>query len=108
MGFNKLFTQMVENNQHEGEEWSFWLQVDGNETALADLQDAIEKAGEEETYDFTGKTIYEHEVDTLISHGNFGYGYMAQHHKVSGIIKVVDEFDVDDLYKGNIDRFFED
>lgn len=25
---SKKFTQLIEHNQHEGESWSFWLQVD--------------------------------------------------------------------------------
>lgn len=106
MSFNKTFTQMIEHNEHEGESWSFWLQVDGNQDALNELWDLIESEGEEDTYEFTDDTVYEWELQTLLSHGNFGHGYMNQHHKIEGKLVLPQGFQVDDIYKGEIKKLF--
>jgi hypothetical protein len=105
---SKTFTQMLEHNEHEGETWSFWLQVDGNESVLGELVDLIEAEGEEDVYEFTDVTIYEWELDILMSYGNFGYGYMNQHHKVAGIITIDNDFEINDIHKGKISDFFEE
>lgn len=105
---SKKFTQLIEHNQHEGESWSFWLQVDGNEDALNELSNLIEEEELQETYELTDVTIYEWELDTLINYGNFGYGYMNQHHKVAGKLTFTDEFHVDDIYKGRIEDFYKE
>lgn len=108
MGFNKKFTQMIEHNEHEGESWCYWLQVDGNEDALSELDQLIETEGVQEYYELTGITIYEWEVDTLINYGNFGYGYMNQHHKIAGKLDISDEEDTDSFYKSGIKDFFKE
>lgn len=108
MGFNKKFTQMIEHNEHEGESWSFWLQLDGNEVVIDELMTLIENEGLEDEYEFTGKTIYEFDVDTMVNHGNFGYGYMNQHHKIAGTITLDNGFQVNDIYKGQIEDFFKE
>jgi hypothetical protein len=103
----KTFTQMVEYNEHEGECWSFWLQVDGNQDALNELWGLIE-AEEEYTYQFTDDVVYEWELQTLLDHGNFGYGYMNQHNKVAGKLTLPNGFQVNDIYKGQIKNFFKE
>lgn len=100
------FTQMVETNEHEGEHWSFWLQLDGNEVVIDRLIELIEEEDREDEYEFTGVTADDWEVDVVIAKGNFGYGYMSQHHRVTGTLKLPNGFQVDDIYKGSIKDFF--
>lgn len=105
---SRLFTQLIEHNQHEGQSWSFWLQVDGNEDALHELEAHIINEDLEEEYEFTGVTIYEWELDTLVNYGNFGYDYMNQHHKVAGKLKLPNGFQANDIYKGGIRDFYKE
>lgn len=102
------FVQMVETNDHEGEHWSFWLQLDGNEAAIEDLIFRIQEEDLEEQYDFTGVQADLWEVYVLLDKGNFGYGYMNQHHKVEGKLKLPNGFQVNDIYKGQIEDFFKE
>lgn len=102
------FAQMLEHNQHEGETWCFWLELDGNEEAIDWLVDQIEAEDLEEEYEFTGVVVYEPDVDVLIEYGNFGYNYMSQHHKVTGKLTFPEGFQVDDIYKGSIKDFFKE
>lgn len=102
------FTQMVETNEHEGEHWSFWLQLDGNEVAIEDLISRIDLENLEEEYEFTGVQADDWEVDVLMNKGNFGYGYMSQHHRVTGTLKLPNGFQVNDIYKGKIEDFFKE
>lgn len=36
-----LFIPFVEENEHEGESWTFWLQYNGNETELIGLAEQL-------------------------------------------------------------------
>lgn len=102
------FTQMVESNEHEGESWSFWLQLDGNEVVIDRLIGLIEEEDLEDEYAFTGVLADDWEVDVLINKGNFGYGYTSQHHRVNGKLKLPNGFQVNDIYKGHIKDFFKE
>lgn len=102
------FTQMIETNEHEGESWCFWLQLDGNEEAIDWLIGLIEDEDKEEEYCFTGVEAEYYEVCILEEKGNFGYNYMSQHHKVEGKLIFPEDFEVDDIYKGSIDEFFKE
>lgn len=106
--FNTRFVQMIEHNQHEGESWCFWIQLDGNEEAIENLIKLIEEEGLEDEYEFTGVTAYEFDVDVVVNLGNFGYGYMSQHHKIAGILEFPEGFEVDNIYKGNLDEFIKE
>lgn len=99
---------MVETNEHEGEHWSFWLQLDGNEAAIEGLIFLIQGEDLEDQYEFTGVQADDWEVDVLTNKGNFGYGYMSQHHKVEGKLKLPNGFQVNDIYKGKIEKFFKE
>lgn len=104
---SKTFTQIIEHNEPEGESWSYWLQVEGNQEALNALFDAIEREGLEDEYEITEQTIYEWELEPVIRYGNFGYGYMQQHHKFSGKLTLPEDFHPNILYKGQIEGYFE-
>lgn len=109
----KKFVSFVEDNEWEGEDWRFWLQVDGNEEELAKFRDLIasnEQALEVFTLaalDDPDGTLDEYCVDLLVKH-SMG-GYMAWDNKVSGKFTCpasegFEESDV--LYKGGIRRCF--
>lgn len=108
-----MFVKFTEINEHEGETWTFWLQRDGNEAALAQLADALDEFGGDE-YHLADTALREDVVDVLVEHG--GVGYRPLHTKVTGHLEVptnllaVDEDsgDVlqDGLYKGGVQRLF--
>jgi hypothetical protein len=102
------FVPFIENNDHEGETWRFWLQQDHNEYQLEVLQ-GILGDNEEFSLDITG-AVDESIVDTLIEYSQ--EGYMPLENKVTGKFKAPKlaegEFPSDHFYKGNIERFFEE
>jgi hypothetical protein len=116
-GTDVRFTPLVENNDHEGETWTWWVQVNGNEGLLAILNDVFEDCRSESEYfeEYSlpewpiGETLTEPEVDLLVRWSDVGY-YPA-HNKVTGELilptvfdEATDPFDkVEDLYKGGID-----
>lgn len=120
----KQYRRFNEKNDHEGETWAYWLQVDGNELELDKLRQLIEGAeapenngGEpsEEPYDspytLTDTVIPGFEVDVLVEHADTGTGYTAAHTKLSGTFtcpeQAADIMGLDDLfYKGSIKDFF--
>lgn len=109
------FIKFTENNDHEGETWYFWLQWDGNEAQLKELQSwlgTFDDGGE--WYDLDMELVDERDVDALVKHG--GQGYMNYHNKVTGRftcppVTSEDEDAGDDwlsnnFYKGDIARHF--
>lgn len=96
------FVKFTENNDHEGETWNFWLQVDGNEDAIAELRALI--ADQEDEYELAEETTPESEVDVLVKHT--GMGYMRYENKVVGVLTLPDTDALDDLYKGGIKDFY--
>lgn len=113
---SKNFRKLVERNEHEGENWRFWLQVEGNEEALERLEKALTYAFADcdpEPFELTDEVLPEHNVDILIKYGNDDDGYMATHHKVVGTLTLPDGFDSldweglsDILYKGEVKKLF--
>lgn len=110
------FVRFNETNDHEGETWTFWLQVDGNEAELdklanliCDLDDAAEEHEEPEFYlaDHREETLSEEHVDVLVKHAG-GTTYMAAHTKVVGTFTCPDELGDGGrvLYKGQIRKLF--
>lgn len=112
------FVQFTEANDNEGEEWNFWLQLDGNEKQLKELESWLGTFDDDgEQYNlYMGTVIEENEVDVLVKHG--GQGYMDYHNKVTGTFACPD-FDGEEtskpgyeqldneLYKGAIINHFE-
>lgn len=104
----KKFLKLTEHNDNEGEDWNFYIQVDGNEKAI----DILNEVFEEDTCDFfeVGEVVPENEVDILVKHSDGGY--MDYENKVNGILDIpsgkgIDPYDYyyDNLYKGNISAF---
>lgn len=111
------FVKFEEENDHEGETWTFWLQVTGNEGELAKLEDLIkeyeEAQGSDSEYQLDIMTqLSEEHVDVLVEHG--GQGYMNYHQKVVGVLTVPDDLledgeygkNLDGLYKGGVKKLF--
>lgn len=102
------FMRYTEYNDHEGETWTFWLQVDGNEDALGWLNQFLETINADDmdpAYQvFADQVIPEEHVDVLTTWG--GEGYMALHNKVTGKLDIPADFAPDDLYKGRIEGLF--
>lgn len=111
------YVKFLEENDWEGEEWTLWLQLDGNEAALYDLDLALRNpTPNDNVQDDESPSSYglyldvqlnEHEVDVLVEHG--GSGYMALHTRVDGVLRVPTDLasDLDSyLYKGAVRRLF--
>lgn len=107
------FIKFKESNGHEGEDWYFFLQFDGNEEELKKLEqkldelDLLESWGDT-SFRFNMNQIPESEVDILIKHSP--EGYMSIFNKVTGKLSVPEWNDEEDaleaLYKGGIERLF--
>jgi hypothetical protein len=115
------FIPLVEEIEWEGETWRFWLQVDGNEAELEKLRAVLAEIealyGDSEprapfTLDPADALQDEDFVDKVCALADGGY--MAAHHKVTGVLTVPDWpepklFDSQveqDLYKGGIRALF--
>jgi len=96
------FLQYWEINEHEGERWRFWLQLDGNSEAINLLEGLIH---DDESYLLTDETASEEEVDILVKWSDSGY--MQNENKVTGRLVVPEDFDEDALYKGGIRHLFD-
>lgn len=77
----KRFIKFEENNDHEGETWFFWLQVDGNREELSKLAELLDEA-DTEWYTLYWDEWDEDFVDFGVEEG--GWGYMNYHNKVIG------------------------
>ncbi len=118
------FVKFTEHNDNEGESWNFWLQLDGNEDALARLKSIVDlqnDAGYDEEYTLDMTSVPENEVDILVKHSDSGY--MNYENKSVGKLTVPafddklfeyqDEIDQavfdwtgDNLYKGRVMEMF--
>jgi hypothetical protein len=112
------FVRLIENNEHEGESWAFWLQWQGNQEALRAVGRLITRLGLKQQYDLAlpddeTVTLGEDEVDLLVQFGGSG-GYMASNIKCTGALELVprhldepdDEYLDRLLYKGGLVRLF--
>lgn len=114
-----MFVKFEEENHHEGETWTFWLQRESNEAELDKLGGLIEQyeeaQGSDSEYQLdTEVRLSEDEVDTLVAYA--GSGYMRYHHKVVGTLTVPDDLlqhdeeygtTLDALYKGGVRKLFQ-
>lgn len=104
------FVQYTEENDHEGETWHFWLQVDGNEEQLAKLRGLLAAESEDGEldldYTLTENVEPESVVDKLVQYADMGY--MRTHTKVLGSLTCPADLgeDGDELYKGRIADHF--
>lgn len=115
------YRRFIETNDNEGETWNFWLQVDGNMTALAILGNHLDGLYEDfEEWDecpfvLEDDQLETHEVDLLVRYGDeYGdEGYMNQHNKIDGSLTLPKDFTEGNfeavtkyLHKGGIKKFF--
>lgn len=102
------FVKFEEENDHEGETWTFWLQLDDNHEQLDKLAGLIEEykqaQGSDEYQLDTKVRLTEEEVDTLVAYA--GSGYMRYHHKLVGVLTVPDGLLADDEYGKNLDGLY--
>ena len=99
-----MFVKFVEYNDHEGETWTYWLELTENLNAIAALDVLLKDSDVEEQYCVDWSIIDEHDVNVLTRFG--GQGYSAFHQKVKGTFVIPENFEVDDLYKGGIHQMF--
>jgi hypothetical protein len=77
------FVKFTEINDHEGESWNFWLQLDGNKTQLKELESWLGTFDEYgESYKLDMEPVPEFEVDILVKHSDSGY--MQYENKIKG------------------------
>ena len=113
------FVKFTEHNENEGEDWNFWLQLDGNEADLETLKEFLNQFDENgDYYELDMTPVPESEVDILVKHSD--QGYMNYENKVTGVL-ILPEIDLDkvavdddagyewlsdNFYKGSIARSF--
>jgi hypothetical protein len=111
------FVQFTEFNDHEGETWHFWLQLDGNEHELDKFRHLLtetayglhEEVLEDLGYVLTKNVEPESVIDLLVRYGADEAGrYMAQHHKITGVFTCPVSLgeNAEHLYKGRIRQHF--
>lgn len=113
MSTDLRFVRFDETSEHEGETWTFWLQVNGNEDQLDKLQGILASEADEDedfAYDLSShseETLPEEHVDVLVKHAA-GDGYRDAHTKVVGRLVCPDSLGdgADDLCKGKITKLF--
>ncbi len=110
------FVKFTEHNDNEGEDWNFWLQLDGNESAISDLASWLGTFDDDgESYELDLTPVPESEVDILVKHTSSGY--MDYENKVTGKFTCPQPTEEeqkdgwgwlnDCFYKGDIARNFE-
>lgn len=108
------FVKFTEHNDNEGESWNFWLQYDGNEAQLKQLQSWLGTLDDDnDQYELDMTLVAEAEVDILVKHSDIGY--MNYENKVTGTFTCPEFIDkgndsweqlADFFYKGDIERHF--
>lgn len=113
------FVKFTEHNDHEGETWDFWIQLDGNEADLETLSEFLDQFDPDgESFELDLTPVPEEEVDIVIKHT--GQGYMDYANKVSGTLTLPEidldrvatddeagyDWLMDNFYKGDIARHY--
>jgi hypothetical protein len=102
------YRRFIETNDAEGETWSWWLQIEGNEQAIDRLGEFLAGGAWDGQYEL-GATADQAEVDVLVKHAEIGY--YGDHNRVEGVLnlpEVLDDEFVSQLYKGGIVELFTD
>ncbi len=93
------FVKFIEHNDNEGEDWNFWLQLDGNSADLETLGEFLAQFDEYgESYELDLTPVPESEVDVLVKHS--GSGYMNYENKVTGTL-TLPEIDLETVATDN-------
>lgn len=105
------YFRFVEENEHEGATWNFWLLSDGNEAELDRLADYLAAASEDDDepqFMLAEDELTGSEVDLLVRFAE--ENYHLSHNKIDGRLslpELLDDEFRDALYKGGIRDFFE-
>lgn len=108
-----LFVRFCEVNDHEGETWTWWLQLDGNKAQFDKLAVLLRNAADNgDDMDDLAYVLHldsvepEAVVDKLVEYAESGY--YAAHNKVAGVFTCPDDpgGHCDKLYKGGIRDLF--
>lgn len=108
-----MFVRFHETNDHEGEAWTWWLQLDDNAAELDKLAALLDACEEASPYadDFPFVLALRHVeptafVDRMVRYADDGY--YRSHNKVVGIFTCPDDLgeQADVLYKGGIRDLF--
>jgi hypothetical protein len=86
------YTPLIENNDHEGETWTWWIRIEGNEAVLDLLRDTIREERDAddcfEEYDLpewpNGDRLTQDQVELLEQRS--GGGYYSAHNQVFGLL----------------------
>lgn len=112
------YVKFREDNEWEGEAWTFWLPTEGNEAALLELENALDAAHEaddEFPYELRRNVVRsEEQVDSFVEDAeDDNSGYYSAHNKVTGRLILPDVLGepgrtetFDYLYKGGIRDLF--
>ena len=101
------FVPLIENNEHEGETWYHWLQIDGNWDELVELKSILWAYDEMESYLLDLDCMESEEVVDKLCLYSVGT-YMSTHNKVTGRLFLPEGFEADDCYKGRIEEYFKE
>ena len=110
------FVKFTEHNEWEGESWNFWLQLDGNEKELKELQAWLGTFDDDgEVYELDMTPVEEDKVDFVVQNVD-GTDYLHENTKVTGVFtcpSFTDDSDKegweqlnDHFYKGEIASHF--
>lgn len=106
------FVTFYENNEWEGETWRFYLQLEGNEIALAKLKQLfqdflwVDYDSKDDEYWIDMKPLSEKVVNSRVKGSDAGY--LSAHNKCVGLIdttrleNITEEALAELLYKGGI------
>lgn len=105
------YAKFTENNEWEGETWHFYIPIEGNQEALAQLSTELDEIDEEpQRYEVDLTPLPEFEVDVLVKHTDCGY--MHYHNKLTGVLTLpaqvfedLKDLDNDPFYKGEIRKY---
>jgi hypothetical protein len=117
----ELYRKFTEHNDWEGEIWHFYIPINGNESALADLErqvkavDSYSETGYDFPFKLSKKILSATEVKVLVENGDDD-GYMPKHNLLKGILTLPslphtlnkESFDAwfEHFYKGGICEMF--
>ena len=105
----RTFRKFTEHNDWEGEKWHAFLQVEGNEGAIFELEKVLSHLSEDIGFVLHEGRYDEKTVDTLVEHGDSGY--MSQFNKLTGKFTLCDMDEpctqfADEFYKMGIRDMF--
>lgn len=101
----KLYVELIEYNDWEGETWSFWIPVPGNEDAIESLRHILTDSFAIDCFEMGETLLSESKLDFLIKRSKGETSYLSRHNKLRGVLKLPDKTPgevIDAFYKGGI------